>query len=279
MYIFRRILGFLAWMLLVILLTFSSQTGGVILLVVLMLRRLLPRPKTKLRGCIRNWSIFLTLYAVINFLLVPQIAQRWNKVPLPVFSENLRPHRLAYALLNRHYVTPQMRSTLLETAAAMQKKFPGTVTYYLDSSHPLGTPRLYPHLKHKSGRKTDVCFYYQKKENPQEKVNNPGLLGYGYFAPPLPGETDLPADCAKRGSWWYGITGRFLWRGTGQDTEIDAERTTYFLQLLSRNAQVRRVFIEPHLKERFGLRQDPKIRFHGCWAVRHDDHAHVEVNH
>ncbi|MFT5619364.1 MAG: hypothetical protein ACI85I_002607, partial [Arenicella sp.] len=38
-----------------------------------------------------------------------------------------------------------------------------------------------------------------------------------------------------------------------------------------------KVFIEPHLKTRLGLENYSKIRFHGCQAVRHDDHIHVQL--
>ena len=32
----------------------------------------------------------------------------------------------------------------------------------------------------------------------------------------------------------------------------------------------------PHLKARLGLNSN-KVRFHGCHAVRHDDHFHVQL--
>ena len=37
-----------------------------------------------------------------------------------------------------------------------------------------------------------------------------------------------------------------------------------------------KVFIEPHLKDRMKL-TNSKIRFHGCGAVRHDDHIHIQL--
>jgi len=226
---------------------------------------------------LRNWSIFLALYGGFNFLVVPTIAEMSGKVPLPVFSKNLRPHRLAYAFLNRHYVTADMRREIINAANAMSKKYPGTITYYLDGSHPIGSPRLYPHLKHKSGRKLDVCFFYKEKNGSVDVMANPSVLGYGYFIKPKKGERDLPAECEQRGSWWYGFTGWFVFDGTGQNLEIDAEKNRYFLESLTKKRSVQRIFIEPHLKERFGMQGNEKIRFHGCWAVRHDDHLHMEV--
>ncbi len=274
---FLLLLKFFGWGFLTILLTVLSQTGGIILLLFLVIRYFLPKTQSRPLRVIRSWALFFLLYGGINFLLVPKIAERGGKVPLPVFSEHLQPHRLGFVLLNRHYVTPRMREVMLETAEAVARKFPGTVTYYLDGSHPLGEPRLYPHLKHKSGRKLDVCFHYQDK-NSGEKQRNPALFGYGYFAPPLPGERDLPAECAAAGRWIYGLTGKLVWENTGKNTEIDPERTAYFLRNLTEKKAVRRLFIEPHLKDRFGFSGNKKVRFHGCWAVRHDDHVHLEVN-
>jgi len=39
---------------------------------------------------------------------------------------------------------------------------------------------------------------------------------------------------------------------------------------------IEKIFIEPHLKQRLNL-DHPKIRYHGCGAVRHDDHIHIQV--
>jgi hypothetical protein len=43
------------------------------------------------------------------------------------------------------------------------------------------------------------------------------------------------------------------------------------------NSNVSKVFIEPHLKNRLNLNHS-KIRFHGCRAVRHDDHIHFQIH-
>ncbi len=61
-----------------------------------------------------------------------------------------------------------------------------------------------------------------------------------------------------------------------QDYIFDAERTAALVNILAANKRVEKIFIEPHLKRRLGL-SSPKIRFHGCQAVRHDDHVHVQI--
>jgi hypothetical protein len=43
------------------------------------------------------------------------------------------------------------------------------------------------------------------------------------------------------------------------------------------NPHVKRIFLEPHLKLRLDLSDQPKVHFQGCWAARHDDHIHVDV--
>ncbi|MBB3160132.1 hypothetical protein FHS25_000564 [Rhizobium laguerreae] len=39
---------------------------------------------------------------------------------------------------------------------------------------------------------------------------------------------------------------------------------------------LRKIFIEPHLKNALGI-ADSHIRFQGCRAARHDDHIHIQV--
>jgi hypothetical protein len=39
---------------------------------------------------------------------------------------------------------------------------------------------------------------------------------------------------------------------------------------------VAKIFVEPPLAAQLGL-SDPKIRFQGCRAARHDDHIHIQL--
>jgi murein endopeptidase len=48
------------------------------------------------------------------------------------------------------------------------------------------------------------------------------------------------------------------------------------VEILASEKSIGKIFIEPHLKTRLKL-TTPKIRFHGCRAVRHDDHIHVQL--
>lgn len=268
---------FIGWLFLIVLLTVLSQTGGIILILYLFLRALFSKSLPRYKKIAFNTALFTFLYLGVNFLIVPSMAKKYGKVPMPVFSDNLQPHRLAFVLLNRHYVTPTMKKTMVRAAEEMNEKYPNSVVYYLDGSHPIGNPRLLPHLKHESGRKLDYCFFYKNKKDESTDGKNPSLFGYGYFVKPQKGETNQPQKCKNQGSWWYDFTKAFVWENTGQAVEIDIEKSSYFLNLLTKNQKVSRIFIEPHLKERFEMQGNNKLRYHGCWAVRHDDHAHLEV--
>ncbi len=57
----------------------------------------------------------------------------------------------------------------------------------------------------------------------------------------------------------------------------DASRTRDLVRRLALDPVTERVFLEPHLRTRWGLDGLPAIAFHGCHAVRHDDHVHVQV--
>ena len=60
---------------------------------------------------------------------------------------------------------------------------------------------------------------------------------------------------------------------------VDGTRTGAMLRFLTESDvanRIDKIFLEPHLKDRFGL-QSPKVRFAGCRAARHDDHLHVQI--
>jgi murein endopeptidase len=52
--------------------------------------------------------------------------------------------------------------------------------------------------------------------------------------------------------------------------------TKLLVEVLLKFDNMEKIFIEPHLKSRLGL-TNSKIRYHGCGAVRHDDHIHIQV--
>lgn len=57
---------------------------------------------------------------------------------------------------------------------------------------------------------------------------------------------------------------------------IPEKGTKALAQLILKQKNVGKLFIEPHLKTRLNL-TSKKVRFHGCKAVRHDDHIHFQL--
>lgn len=52
--------------------------------------------------------------------------------------------------------------------------------------------------------------------------------------------------------------------------------TQKLIESILDNKNLGKIFIEPHLKNRMKL-GDKRIRYHGCRAVRHDDHIHIQL--
>jgi hypothetical protein len=65
--------------------------------------------------------------------------------------------------------------------------------------------------------------------------------------------------------------------GSSKDLKFSKSATKTLLNNILSNANVSKVFIEPHLKNRIHL-NNSKIRFHGCSAVGHDDHIHFQIH-
>ena len=259
------------------LLTLFTQIGGLVWLLALAISTGL-RKRWSPRGL--NWLVFLPLYTVITVLVVPPLARQYGRVPLPVFSNShLRPESLWFSFLNRHYVRPGLKEALEEVALKMQTKFPGAVIWYLDANFPFfdGYP-LEPHFSHKDGKKVDLSFYWTQADSGAPIARNPSPFGYGLFAEPLPGERDYAAECQRKGYWYISLDGDiaapFL---TEKNYRFDAERTRELLRLLAEHPAVRRILIQPHLKQRLGLSRYDKLRFQACKAARHDDHVHIEL--
>ena len=65
-------------------------------------------------------------------------------------------------------------------------------------------------------------------------------------------------------------------QGNKKNFTFDSTVTKELVNYFASKPVIGKIFIEPHLKTRLGLTSD-KIRFHGCQAVRHDDHIHVQL--
>ncbi|MFD2263730.1 hypothetical protein ACFSM5_12590 [Lacibacterium aquatile] len=248
--------------------TLLTQVGGLAVLAGWGLARWLRRGMgTAILG-------FSAVYAVLTLVVVPPLADLTGRERLPCFATQDSPYQAATPLLcvlNRTYVTPALHQVLRGLSADMARKFPGTLTVYLDGNFPFfdGFPLL-PHLSHQDGRKLDIAFYY--KGAPGE-LRSP--IGYWAFEMPQPGEEDrcgkqsgptLRWDMAAIQSWFPSLA-------------VDEPRTRSALVWLSTEGVamgVDRIFVEPHLVSRWAVAA-PAIRFQGCRAARHDDHIHFQV--
>ena len=145
----------------------------------------------------------------------------------------------------------------------MDEKYPGTRINYLDAGFPFidGFPLL-PHLSHNDGRKLDLAFLYTDQKNGEATWKSPSWTGYGVCEGPLPGETDMPARCLQQGYKKYDLLEKVTPQRRKGGYAFDTERNRHIIKLLAGDDRIAKIFIEPHLKERLGLRSG-KIRFHG----------------
>jgi hypothetical protein len=272
-----RILNFFVVGFIFIFLTVLTQVGGIIYLLTFGLYPLIHR---KIKTRTAQYSIkllsFLILYSFTTFLILPHLSKPLGRVPLPLTGQ-LRPLTFLTCFLNRHYVRPELKQIALNASEEMQTKFPGTTLNYLDANFPfIDKFPLIPHLSHNDGKKLDLAFYYKDSKTGNISNNNPSIIGYGVCEEPKAGEEDKPEFCAKKGYWQYSFLTKIIPQGNKKDYTFDAERTKALIVLLVRKNNVGKIFLEPHLKTRMNLTSG-KIRFHGCQAVRHDDHIHLQL--
>jgi len=272
----RQILRVFGIILLFALLTLLTQVGGVVLLITLagslLIRRFVDHSMVK-----RFMSplLFIVLYAVTIVVVVPPLAKQYGRVALP-WSGNLQPLTIWTCLLNRHYVTPSLKEMVTEATEVFLKEHPGRTVNYLDANFPFKNEfPLWPHLSHDDGRKLDIAFFYATHSG-EVTSEVPSAIGYGVCEGPLPGEVNYPERCAAKGYWQYSLLAKLIPQGRKSLYTFDGEATADFATLLVKDHRTQKLFLEPHLKERLKLRSS-KIRFHGCQAVRHDDHIHVQV--
>ena len=180
-------------------------------------------------------------------------------------------------LLNRNYVRPELKQIAFDVAKEMNDKFPGTTIHYLDANFPfIDKFPLLPHLSHNDGKKLDFAFCYRDTKTGEPTNECPSFIGYGISEEPLPGEKNTADFCADKGFWQYSILTKIMSHNTPTEFTFDNEKTKELVNLIAIQPAIEKIFIEPHLKTRLQLTSE-KIRFHGCQAVRHDDHIHFQV--
>jgi hypothetical protein len=271
-----RILGIL---LLIFLLTLITQVGGIAFVISLTVSWVLNKRVNNVwkRLGIRLGS-FVVIYLLFVFAIAPLIAKPLGRVPLPLFEHNhVRPVNAITFLLNRNYVRPEMRRIVYVVAEQMNEKHPGTTLNYLDANFPfIDKFPLFPHLSHSDGKKLDLSFLYKDSETEMETNEVPSWIGYGICEEPKPGEENRPEYCEKKGYWQYSALKENLSQESKKDFIFDEARTKFMINSFVKEKNLGKILIEPHLKSRLQL-TSKKIRLHGCNAVRHDDHIHVQL--
>ena len=261
------------------LLTVLTQVGGFIYVISLATRKWSDKWTNSNRlKMVYRLASFFTRYCVATFVLVPIIARPFGRVPLPLIVTNhLQPLNVFTSFLNRHYVRPELKQIAYEVAEEMNKKFPGTKTNYLDANFPFirGFP-LIPHLSHNDGKKLDLSFCYRDIKTGKSTNDCPSFIGYGICEEPQPHENNTADFCSANGYWQYGFLKKMVPQNKKKEFMFDSDKTKKLINLFATQPLVGKIFIEPHLKLRLNLSSD-KIRFHGCQAVRHDDHIHVQL--
>ena len=259
--------------------TVLTQVGGIVYLLSILTHKLTDKwtSNNYLQATYRFTS-FLTFYCLTSFLIVPIIAKPLGRVQLPLTETNhLQPLNILTVFLNRNYVRPKLKQTAFEVAKQMNEKFPGTTTNYLDANFPfINKFPLIPHLSHNDGKKLDFSFCYRDTKTGKPTNECPSIIGYGICEEPQPNEKNTADFCDNKGYWQYSFLTKVISQSNKRDFTFDSDKTKILVNLFASQPTIGKIFIEPHLKTRLHITSD-KIRFHGCQAVRHDDHIHIQL--
>ncbi|MFK7774777.1 MAG: hypothetical protein AB8F94_21740 [Saprospiraceae bacterium] len=277
-FIFKSIRTFFIFSILTVL----TQVGGVIYLLYLPFSLFVKSEKYSFWKSIVMRSLgFSLIYILICLFIIPLLAKKNGRVPLPFFSTKETPVKsgsLLMSMMNRNYVKPLLQDAFFETAKEVQGKYPSVELIYLDANFPFfeGFPLL-PHLSHDDGEKLDIAFLYKNKKTNKFYNKIFSMTGYGVCEEPRKGEKNQPKDCEKQGNWPYSFMKKITFAQVKKGMEFDQSANRFLLQKIMGNKEIKKVFIEPHLQKRLNLGKYKKIKFHGCHAVRHDDHIHFQL--
>jgi len=246
-----------------LLLTIITQIGGVLFLVSLWISK-----KKKLNTML----VFIPLYLVATFLLVPPLASLLGREPVKN-SHKIEPTNYLTILLNRNYVQPKLNQLLNKTKQYLSDA-PFKIKY-LDASFPfIDKFPLLPHLSHNDGKKIDISFIYQDGHSMIDAKKS--RSGYGVFVPIKNGEYNQTKMCKSKGAFQYDYPKYLTLGQINEKLTFSQKGTKQLIEALLKNRDLGKLFIEPNLKKRLKL-TDNRVRNHGCRAVRHDDHIHVQL--
>lgn len=254
----------------IILLTITTQIGGIIYLLSILITRI-----TKVKNRNYRFLTFALLYLFATFIIIPKIAPYFGRVKI-TNNQYVQNQFLLTTLCNRNYVKPQLNNSLQNIGKQLQNKYPAINLIYLDANFPfIDKFPLLPHLSHSDGKKIDLSFIYTQNKKLTNK--KPGISGYGIFEKPTKREFNQTKQCKQKGYWQYDFPKYLTFGHFNSDIHFSKKATKQLLNLILKQPTTQKIFIEPHLKTRLQL-TNAKIRFHGCRAVRHDDHIHFQIH-
>jgi len=223
---------------------------------------------------IGKYVFFFGVYLLSTYVIVPKLAPYFGR-ELLVTSELIESQSFAYGLTNRNYVRPEMNLLLAAISSELKDSNPNIKITCLDANFPfIDKFPLLPHLSHNDGKKLDISLIYESKG--LLTSNKPSRSGYGVFEGPSATEYDQIKKCKELGKWQYDIQKYMTFGTVHDDIQFSEKGTKALLKAILNQGKVGMVFLEPHLRQRLKLTHS-KIRFHGCQAVRHDDHIHLQL--
>jgi hypothetical protein len=252
--------------LLFLFLTALTQIGGVIYLLVYFVFR---------KSLLKRWFTFVGLYLGVTFLVVPYLAPLFGRERITT-NRHIKVHSIFTTVCNRNYVVPQLNIVLADSWNTISKQHPDLEIRCLDANFPFwnGFP-MAPHLSHKDGKKLDISLLYTDVNGSPTNAK-PSRTGYGVFEGPLTSEYNQIMVCKDKGYWQYDFPKYLTFGVPHPDLKFNEVGTRNILKAILKQRTVSKVFIEPHLRKRLKL-EHAKLRYHGCRAVRHDDHIHLQV--
>ena len=264
----KIILKTITQILLFTILTLITQIGGVVYGFSLLITKKWPW-KSKLKLPIA----FIVLYLITTLFIVPWIAPIFGREKVQ-HTDRIKPTNYMTVLLNRNYVRPALNDLLLSTTKKLNKS--GIEIRYLDANFPfINKFPLLPHLSHNDGKKIDISLIYETN-NGAITTSQKSISGYGVFEDPKSNEYNQIDQCLNNGYFQYDYPKYVTFGKINKELVFSQKGTKILIESILTNKNLGKLFIEPHLKTRMNL-VNKKIRYHGCKAVRHDDHIHIQL--
>lgn len=262
----NRIARIMLFLIVFVTLTVLTQIGGVVLCLALLVHRKYNRSFLWL-------PVFVVFYALSTLLVVPFLAKLSGRETIKE-TKNLKAANGFYTWCNRNYVNSDLSKVLTEVSEDLAQY--GIVINYLDANFPfIDRFPLLPHLSHNDGKKIDISLVYQDENGNVSKLVK-SRSGYGVFEEPVGSEMNQTERCKTAGYFQYDYPKYLSFGEAHPELSFSEKSTKRLLNAILSKSEIEKIFIEPHLQNRLGLKHG-KIRFHGCGAVRHDDHIHIQV--